>query len=46
MSEMALGRVKTVLRMSAQAVRVRVFQAAIAVIKGLTPTRFMTRVKL
>jgi hypothetical protein len=46
MSALGLGRVKTALGMSARAVRVRVFQAAIAVISGLTPTRFMTRVKL
>ena len=44
MSRKGLGRVKTALGMSARAARARVFQAAIVVISGLTPTMFMTRV--
>ena len=49
MSEMGLGRVKTALGMSVLAGMtpgVCVSQAAIAVINGLTPAMFMTRVRL
>ena len=47
MTALGLGCVKTALGMSALAVRVEVlFQVAIASISGLTPTTFMTRVRL
>jgi hypothetical protein len=44
---MGLGRVKTALGIWAPAARAEVVsQAAIAAISGLTPTMFMTRVRL
>ena len=43
----SLGRVKTALGVSAVAASAQlVFQVAIAAISGLTPTMFMTRVRL
>jgi hypothetical protein len=46
-SVVGLGSVKTALGMSAQAAGIPgVFQAAITAISGLTPTMFITRVRL